>query len=271
MGKSLEDILNNIVEEKQLPKKIQKILDNGMIQEVSERNGYYIMFFSFQVKGKHIMEYMSRHCDILMLDEEYKDEIYYIGAAIVDKKCMIQRAILESYIIDTEGNIELNATQLLTKSDGIVLDELFKDKYFDELILPICKTDMSTAWKDSITNYHYGYPKGDIDKPYYDYSTYYGVMKDIYTFIMRHNFTSIESIEKNIHSEVNKQAIVTKLNCASIIAKAIERSGEKISTSISDGSMNIALSNIHIGSQIVKAGTRVANGYNGKSYAYGDK
>lgn len=271
MSKSLEDVLNNMIVEKPYPSQIQKIFDNGIIQEISERNGFYIMLFSFKHKGSFIMSYMSTSRDIYLMCDEYMNEIAYIGALIVDSKYKIHRGVLESFLRDSNGNYEMNTTQLLTKNDGLKLSHLFKDKYFSSMILPIVVTDISTAWRDSITNYNYGYPRGYNTKPEYDdYGNYYGVIKDIYTFISRHNFTSVESIERNVKFGIDKQTILTKLNCASIIGKSVEKAGNKIGKSIEVGCENIARSNFMIGSSIQKAGTRIANGVNGCTYAYGD-
>lgn len=160
MSKSLEDILNNMIVEKPYPSQIQKIFDNGIIQEISERNGFYIMLFSFQHKGKCLMSYMSTSRDICLMNDEYMNEIAYVGALIVDGKYKIHRGVLESFLRDSNGNYEMNTTQLLTKDDGLKLSHLFQDRYFDSMILPIAVTDISTAWRDSITNYHYGYHHG---------------------------------------------------------------------------------------------------------------
>lgn len=271
MSKSLEDVLNNMIVEKPYPPQIQKIFDNGIIQEISERNGFYIMLFSFQAKGKCIMSYMSTSRKIYLMYDEYEKEIVYIGALIVDSKYNIHRGVLESFLKNKDGNYEMNTTQLLVKNDGLKLSNLFSNKYYDSMILPIVVTDISTAWRDSITNYHYGFPCGENTEPIYDdYGTYYGIMKDIYTFINRSNFTSVESIERNIKFGINKQTILTKLNCASIIGKSIESAGKKIGKSIDDGCENIARSNFIIGHSIRIAGTRIANGVNGSTYAYGD-
>lgn len=205
------------------------------------------------------------------MNDEYMNEIAYVGALIVDGKYKIHRGVLESFLRDSNGNYEMNTTQLLTKDDGLKLSHLFQDRYFDSMILPIAVTDISTAWRDSITNYHYGYHHGHNIKPEYDdYSNYYGVVKDIYTFISRCNFTSVESIERNVKFVIDKQTILTKLNCASIIGKSVEKAGNKIGKSIKVGCDNIAKSNIMIGISTQKAGTRVANGVNGCTYAYGD-
>lgn len=271
MSKSLEDVLNNMIVEKPYPSQIQKIFDNGIIQEISERNGFYIMLFSFQYKGKCLMSYMSTSRNIYLMNDEYMNEIAYVGALIVDGKYKIHRGVLESFLRDSNGNYEMNTTQLLTKDDGLKLSHLFQDRCFDSMILPIAVTDISTAWRDSITNYHYGYHHGHNIKPEYDdYGNYYGVVKDIYTFISRCNFTSVESIERNVKFVIDKQTILTKLNCASIIGKSVEKAGNKIGKSIKDGCDNIAKSNIMIGVSTQKAGTRVANGVNGCTYAYGD-
>lgn len=227
----LDQSLSTLENYSKFPQVLQDAFDDGLINQVFERNGFYICIFSgynyCSVIGDTLFQYFD--CEnYLKLEEPVLNKMYYVGAFILDVKMNIHRAIFESFIPDDE-KINISSTQLLTKNDGLTLNDILTD---NGIKIPYCYTRNSSCWSDLLFDCVW---RQDCYDPYY-------IPERITGEHNRDCYMSIESINLQLNISIEYAKLFNNLQCAKIISAGSNNNSAKKSYTAksSDGFMTFS-------------------------------
>ena len=279
---NFRDELNNI-KCNALPLGIQKLLDNGLIQQCEELDNIYYITFAFRTKYKRVYNYHGVYYHNFVKSEQCNTMV--CGGMALDSKLRVLRGIIYPYYSDYEQNgdifeisdknrpIIMGIPQIICKNAHTKLKDWFINNTFK--IFNII-TDDANAWSDMIKGEEdYSTSQVYIDKDgnivdYYEYGDecFYG---RIYSFetgeeterihrykpiiVDSHDAITLEYASNYLNDENINRNIATRIYCTETISKSIE----KHSYTIKDGLNNVADSNITNGMIIGKSINHIAN------------
>lgn len=251
---NLKEELNQI-KCKNIPLKIQSLLDNGLIQECEELNGIYYITFAFRIIDKLLYNYEYKYARNFVFAEYCS--IIYCGGMAIDSKLKVIRGVIYPYYYDYCENSDLFDTsatikqvipgtpQIITKAMNTKLSDWFTDDGFKVFNLITNKSNTWGLFINENESYNgcdaYLSDDGIISPDELDESSYFG---NAYRFsdykklgwILRYkpiivssgDVLTLEYISKFINSNTLSKSIIANIYCANAISKAIQHSGNQI-------------------------------------------
>ena len=153
---NFRDELNNI-KCNALPLGIQKLLDNGLIQQCEELDNIYYITFAFRVKYGRVYNYHGVYYNNCNNSEQCNTMV--CGGMALDSKLKVLRGIIYPYYSDYEQNGEvfemsdktkpiiMGTPQIICKKANTELKDWFADDTFK--IFNVV-TDDANAWSDMV-------------------------------------------------------------------------------------------------------------------------
>lgn len=266
-----------------LPLGIQKLLDNGLIQQCEELNDIYYITFAFRVKYGRVYNYHGVYYNDFIMSEQCNTMV--CGGMALDSKLKVLRGIIYPYYSDYEQNGEvfemsdktkpiiMGTPQIICKKANTELKDWFSDDTFK--IFNVV-TDDANAWSDMVKgqedyNNSQVYVDEDdnkIDNDEYGDGCFYGYAYLFETgkrtgcihcyepiIVDSRDAITLDYVSNYLNDENLTRNIAARIYCTEIISKSIKDHGN----TIKDGLNNVANSNVTNGILIGKSINHIAN------------
>lgn len=252
-----------IIKSRNIPSSIQKLIDNGLIQQCEELDNIYYITFAFRVKYERVYNYHGVYYYDFAKGEVCTTMV--CGGMALDSKLRVLRGIIYPYYSDYEQNgdifgmtdknrpIIMGTPQIICKKSNTKLKDWFGDGTFK--IFNIV-TDDANAWSDMIKcqeDYNNGQVYVDEDDNIIDYYTteedgcFYGraYLPETFKYTGRiHRYEPItvdsrkvitlEYVSSYLNDENLNRNIAARIYCSETISKSINNHGHTVKNSINN-------------------------------------
>lgn len=287
---NFRDELNNI-KCNALPLGIQKLLDNGLIQQCEEIDNIYYITFAFRVKHERVYNYHGDYYHNFVKTEQCNTMV--CGGMALNSRLKVLKGIIYPYYFDYQQNgkvfemsdktkpIIMGTPQIICKNANTELKDWFVDDTFK--IFNVV-TDDANAWSDMVKgqeDYSTSRVYVDEDDNIIDNDDKYGdgcLYGHVYLFetgkrtgcihcyepiiVNSHDAITLDYVSNYLNDGNLTRNIAARIYCAETISKSINDHGH----TIKDGLNNVADSNITNGMLICNSINNIANEMSRWSY-----
>lgn len=244
------------------PSNIQRLIDNGLLQQCEECDGIYYVTFAFRVVNRPVYNYEYEKGNSNFELCEICSVIYCGGMAIGPDMSILKGVIYPYYygfklsdssLFDTtisNNSIIRGTPQIIYKNMGTKLEDWFSDKFFSAYNI---LTNDANAFADFIKgeeNYEgcRVYMKDKFERC--DYGNFYGYINQAVndrtkilhcppTLLFPSDVVTLEWVSDFIKDETINRNIATKIYCSNIIKKSLNNIGNNISRGAHELSENL--------------------------------
>lgn len=279
---NFRDELNNI-KCNALPLGIQRLIDNGLIQQCEELDNIYYITFAFRTKYKRVYNYHGVYYHNFIKSEQCNTMI--CGGMALNSKLQVLKGIIYPYYSDYKQNGEVfkmldqtnpiirGTPQIICKNANTELKDWFVNDTFK--IFNVV-TDDANAWSDmvkgqedySTSQVYVDENDKEVDGDEYGNECFYGYAylfdtgkktKSIHHYkpiiVDSRNVVTLDYVSSYLNDKDLNRNIAARIYCAETISSGINAHGRMVK----DGLYGIAESNIINGRLIGKAINNTAN------------
>lgn len=283
--KSFKEELLKSLNTKQFPKSIQRLIDNGIVQECEEINGIYYLLFGFYLHNQDFYNYKSNFKMDFVFYE--RADVIYVGGLSVDNNGRVLKGIVTPYYLNVYTNdidnifgvndsktfpYIIGTPQIFNKNDRLHLMHIFPyDSYFRIFNLSTIKSNTWTSFllkkesyeETSIKTYKGGCHVSHTEcvssyfGKIYEGTDYKGIQKYYGGLALVDNTVPIQFIEEKLNNKTLLNSIANKLICNP------NKGLHELSNKCEKGFRSLSIATAFAGSEIRHGVTNIAYSISG--------